>query len=134
MQHSKPSKTFVFLMIFNDFTFQRNMIFDYFRDLFRYQFWHLFLMSLGIDFGSILGPFWHQTSCFWVIIFVDDFLNRFLLFFLFFRILIKKINLDHKKAKCSEARRNVRGAGGELKVGSKNLAQDFGKNLVLIQT
>ena len=52
MQPSKPSKTFVFPMNFNDFTLQRNMIFDDFPDLFRYQFWHLFLMSFGIDFGA----------------------------------------------------------------------------------
>ena len=83
-QPSKPLKTFVFTMNFNDFTIQRNMIFDDFPDLFRYQFWHLFLMSFGIDFGSILGPLWHQTSCFWVIIFVDDFSNSFFLFFFIF--------------------------------------------------
>jgi hypothetical protein len=103
-------------MNFNDCTLQRNIIFDDFPNLFRYQFWHLFLMSFGIDFGSILGPLWHQTSCFWVIIFVDDFLNRFLLFFLY-RFLIKKINLDHKKAKFSEARRNARGCRGGIKGG-----------------
>ena len=67
-------------MNFDDFTIQRNMIFDDFPDLFRCQFWHLFLMSFGIDFGSILGPIWHQISCFGVIIFVDDLLNRFLCF------------------------------------------------------
>ena len=40
VQPSKSSKTFVFKMNFNDFTFQRSMVFDDFRDLFRYQFWH----------------------------------------------------------------------------------------------
>ena len=64
MQPSKPSKTFVFPMNFNDFTLQRNMIFDDFPDLFRYQFWHWFLMSFGIDFGSILGPLCQQIPCF----------------------------------------------------------------------
>ena len=38
MQPSKSSKTIVFPMNFNDFTLQRNMIFDDFPDLFRYQF------------------------------------------------------------------------------------------------
>ena len=57
MQPSKSSKTIVFPMNFNDFTLQRNMIFDDFPDLFRYQFWHWFLMRFGIDFGSILGVF-----------------------------------------------------------------------------
>ena len=52
MQPSKPSKTFIFPMNFSDLTLQRNMIFDDFPNLFRYQFWHLFLMSFGIDFGS----------------------------------------------------------------------------------
>jgi hypothetical protein len=70
MQPSKPSKAFVFPMNFNDFTLQRNMIFDDFPDLFRYQFWQLFLMSFGIDFNSILEPFWHQTSFWGVIIFL----------------------------------------------------------------
>ena len=38
MQPSKSSKNIVFPMNFNDFTLQRNMIFDDFPDLFRYQF------------------------------------------------------------------------------------------------
>ena len=38
MQPSKSSKTIVFPRNFNDFTLQRNMIFDDFPDLFRYQF------------------------------------------------------------------------------------------------
>jgi hypothetical protein len=38
MQPSKSSKTIVFAMNFNDFTPQRNMIFDDFPDLFSYQF------------------------------------------------------------------------------------------------
>ena len=57
MQPSKSSKTNVFQMNFNDFTFKRNMICDDFLDLFRYQFWHCFLMRFGIDFGSILRAF-----------------------------------------------------------------------------
>ena len=38
MQPSKPSKTIIFQMNFNDFTLQRNIILDDFPDLFRYQF------------------------------------------------------------------------------------------------
>ena len=38
MQPSKSSKPIVFPMNFNDFTLQRNMTFDDFPDLFRYQF------------------------------------------------------------------------------------------------
>ena len=38
MQPCKSSKTIVFPMNFNDFTLQKNMIFDDFPDLFRYQF------------------------------------------------------------------------------------------------
>ena len=70
MQPSKTSKTLGFTLNFNDFTIQRNMIFDDFPDLFRYQFWHWFLMTFGIDFGSILGPLWHQIPCFLVIVFL----------------------------------------------------------------
>ena len=54
MQPSKSSKTIVFPINFNDFTLQRNMLFDDVPDLFRYQFWHWFLMRFGIDFGSLL--------------------------------------------------------------------------------
>ena len=73
MQPSKSSKTIVFPMNFNDFTLQRNMIFDDFPDLFRYQFWHWFLMRFGIDFGSILGAFCNYFSCFFDIVFCIDF-------------------------------------------------------------
>ena len=38
-------------------------------DLFRYLFWHLFLMSFGIEFGSVLGAFWHYFQCFSRLIF-----------------------------------------------------------------
>ena len=69
MQPSKPSKTIVSPMNFNDFTMQRNVIFDDFPALFLNQFWHWFSMSLGIDSGSLLGPLWHQIPCFWMIVF-----------------------------------------------------------------
>jgi len=69
MQPSKPSKTFVFPMNFNNFNFQRNLYFNDFPDPFRYQFGHRFLMSFGIDFDFILEPLWHQISCFGVIVF-----------------------------------------------------------------
>ena len=38
-----------------------NMNFDKINDFFRYQFWHCFLMSLGIDFGAPLA----SNSMFW---------------------------------------------------------------------
>ena len=58
MQPSKSSKTIVFPMNFNEFALQRNMIFDDFPNLFRYQFlalifdafWHRF----QLHFGSLL--------------------------------------------------------------------------------
>ena len=53
--------------VYNDFTLQRNMIFDNFHDLFRHLCWHWLLMSLGIDFSSILGAFWFQFSFLWLI-------------------------------------------------------------------
>ena len=37
--------------------------------------WHWFSMSCGIDFGSILGPLWHQIPCLLVIVF---WMNSFL--------------------------------------------------------
>ena len=78
MQLSKSSKTIVFPMNFNDFTLQRNMIFDDFLDLFRYQFWHWFLMRFGIDFGSILGIL-KLFLCFFDIGFCIDFWINFLM-------------------------------------------------------
>ena len=59
-QTAKPLKIIVFTMNLNDLTIQRNMISDDLHDLFRYLFWHSFLMSLGIDVGSMLAPLWHQ--------------------------------------------------------------------------
>ena len=64
MQPSKPSKTIVFTMKFNDFTILRNMFLDDFPSLFRDKFLHWFLMSCCIYFGSLLVPFWYQCSCF----------------------------------------------------------------------
>ena len=78
MQPSKPSKTIVLPMNFNDFTLQRNMNFNDFLDLFRYQFWHWFLIRFGIDFGSILEAFCHQIQCFGVIVFLMNFRIGFL--------------------------------------------------------
>ena len=62
---------------FNDFSFQRNMIFDDVLDLFRCKFWHLFLISCGINVGSILGPLWHQIPCFGVSVFLMNFRCNF---------------------------------------------------------
>ena len=60
----------------NDFTFQRNMIFDDFRDLFQYQFWHWFwwLFVLIVNtFGTPLASnymfFW--WSFFWWFVYID---------------------------------------------------------------
>ena len=69
-QPAEPSKTLVSTMSFKDFTIQRDMIFDDFHDLFRYQFWHSLLMTFGIDFGSILEAFRYQISWLWVIYFL----------------------------------------------------------------
>ena len=66
-------KTIVFTMNLNEFTIQENMNFDNFNEFFRYQFWHWFLMSFGIDFGTILASLWHQIQCFVVIVFGNDF-------------------------------------------------------------
>ena len=35
-------------------------MFEDFHDLFRYQFWHWFSITIGIDFGSMLAPLWYQ--------------------------------------------------------------------------
>ena len=68
-------------MNFNDFTIKRNMMFDDCSDLFRYQFWHWFLMTFGIDLGSILGPLWRQITCFLVIVLGMSFWIDLLLIF-----------------------------------------------------
>ena len=41
------------------FTHEIHMIFDDFHVWLRHLFLHLFLMSFGIDVGSILAPLWH---------------------------------------------------------------------------
>ena len=64
-------------MNFNDFTLQRNMNFHDFLDLFRYQFWHWFLMSFGIDFGSILEAFCNYFYVFSVSFFASIFWSTF---------------------------------------------------------
>ena len=65
MQPSKPSKTFVFTMNFDDLTIQRNIFVVDFPD----TFWHCFLISVGIDFGSLLGRLWHKILCLLMIFF-----------------------------------------------------------------
>ena len=77
-QLSTPSKAFRFTMNSHVFTILRNMIFDNFPDVVRYQFGHCCLMICGIDFGSQLGPLWYPIPCFGVIVF-DDCLNRLLI-------------------------------------------------------
>ena len=54
-------KTIVLTMNLNDFTIQEEVNSDNFNDFFPYQFWHLILMSCGIDFGTILA----SNSMFW---------------------------------------------------------------------
>ena len=59
-QLAKSSNTFVFTMNLHVFTHQKIMICDDLCDLFRYLFWHWFLINLDIDFASILAPVWYQ--------------------------------------------------------------------------
>ena len=59
----KFSKTFVFTMNLHFFAYQKIMICDDLCDLFRYLFWHWFLINLDIDFASILAPVWYQVPC-----------------------------------------------------------------------
>ena len=76
-QPAKPSQTNVFTLSLNDFTIQKNMIFDYFHDLFRYKFWHWLLMSVGTDLGSIWASSWHQVPSFFAIVFLIIFESNF---------------------------------------------------------
>ena len=64
-------------MNFYDFTLQRNMIVDDFPDPFRYKFWHWFLITFGIDLGSLFKMFFHGFSYFFDIEFCIDFLKLF---------------------------------------------------------
>ena len=48
-QRAKHTKTIVFTMNLYVFAHQSNMIYGSFHDLFRYRFWHWFLMNFGID-------------------------------------------------------------------------------------
>ena len=64
-------------MNFNDFTLQRNMIFDDFPGLFRYQFWHWFWKRFGIDFSSILASFCNYFHVFSTSVFESIFLLAF---------------------------------------------------------
>jgi len=62
MQPSKSSETIIFPINFNDFTLQRNMIFDDFPHLFRYQFLAFIFPSKGRQTGSKKRPKWDQQS------------------------------------------------------------------------
>ena len=55
------------------FTHRKNMSFDDVRDLFRYLFWHWFLIILGIDFDSIVVILLASFSQ----LFQDRFVHRF---------------------------------------------------------
>ena len=62
-----PCKTFKFDDPSNEFACfytSEKHDFEYFPNLFRYQFWHCFLMCFCITLGSILAPFSHQSACF----------------------------------------------------------------------
>ena len=79
-QPAKTSKAIVFTTNVHVFTHQKNMICDDLRDLFRYLFWHWFLINLDIDFASILAPVWYQIPCLFgdrFIFFVACFFYRF---------------------------------------------------------
>jgi hypothetical protein len=54
MQPSKPSKTFVFLMNFNDLTIQRNMIFD--------DFLIFSVTSFSIFYSGKKTPKWFEKA------------------------------------------------------------------------
>ena len=74
LNHQKP---LFFQWISMIFILQRNMIFDDFLDLFRYQFWHWFLIRFGIDFGSILGAFCNYFHVFSTSFFASIFWSTF---------------------------------------------------------
>ena len=55
---------------------QENIIVDDCPDLFRYQFWLWFLMSFGIDVGSMLVSLSHRNQCFGMTILFYDLGDR----------------------------------------------------------
>ena len=63
-------KHLCFARNFNDFTILENMFKNDFHGLFRYLFWHGFFMNIGIDWGSILAPLWHQLLYFSLTVFL----------------------------------------------------------------
>ena len=77
-QPAKPSKAIVFTMTFDAFTFQKNMSFDDFQNIFRYLFCHWFMIRFGNCLGVILASLWHHFfywggdrfclfSCLWLV-------------------------------------------------------------------
>ena len=70
MQPAKPSEIYVVLVNLNDFTIQKNMVFNNFHDIVRYLFWHWFRMCFGIDCVTLKAPFRHQCSWFWLLVFL----------------------------------------------------------------
>ena len=64
-------------MNFNDFTIQWNMIFHYFHDLVRYQFWHWLFDDFGHRFWVHVGTPLVSNAMFLGDLFLDEFLNRF---------------------------------------------------------
>ena len=74
-QLAKPSKT----IEFTGFNASEKLIFYNFHDLFRYLFWYWFLMTLGINFGSIWYCFALPNSILCWRLFCDVFLNDILI-------------------------------------------------------
>ena len=52
-------------MNLNDFTIQKNMIFNDCHDIFRYSFWQCFLKCFGIDSVSLFGTLSASMLAFW---------------------------------------------------------------------
>ena len=57
----------LFSMNLHVFTYQQNMFHDDLHDLFRYLFWHWFLMTVGTDVDSTLESFWSHLPCFFAL-------------------------------------------------------------------
>ena len=68
-----PCETLVFddsIIDLHDFIHRKNMNYYEFPNIFQYQFWHAFLMSFVIDFGTILIPSWYRIQCCVAIVFL----------------------------------------------------------------
>jgi hypothetical protein len=70
---AKPSKTMTLTTLLLVFTLQKNIYFYDFPHLCRYQFLNLFLISFGIDVGSILEAIWNKFQGFFAVDFCLNF-------------------------------------------------------------